>query len=131
MFWGWVANALYHSFVSSPSLSPPPFSSPSLRSLSSVLQLNYQICYWFVALTFRYQQPYHNGLTMDLFSIGNVSFTCVVIVVTIKLALETRYVPLSSPPLLSSLSLSSLLPPFLLSLLLPLTDRLCVGIGHG
>jgi len=63
VFWGWVANAIYHSFI----------------------------CFWFVMLTFRNEQPYHDGRAMDLFSMGSVSFTCVVIVVTLKLALETRF----------------------------------------
>jgi phospholipid-transporting ATPase len=63
VFWGWVLNALYHSFI----------------------------CYWFVELTFVNQQPYHDGRTMDIFSMGSVSFTCVVVVVTLKLGLETRY----------------------------------------
>eukprot|EP00026_Physarum_polycephalum_P000972 Phypoly_transcript_00973.p1 GENE.Phypoly_transcript_00973~~Phypoly_transcript_00973.p1 ORF type:complete len:1149 (+),score=209.12 Phypoly_transcript_00973:246-3692(+) len=63
VFWGWVVNALYHSFI----------------------------CYWFVELTFLNQQPYHDGRMMDLFSMGSVSFTCVVVVVTLKLSLETRY----------------------------------------
>lgn len=63
VFWGWVANAIYHSFI----------------------------CFWFVALTFRNQQPFGNGQSLDLFSLGSVSFTCVVIVVTLKLGLETRY----------------------------------------
>lgn len=63
VFWGWVANAIFHSFI----------------------------CFWFVMLTFRNQLPYENGHALDLFSLGSISFTCVVVVVTLKLGLETRF----------------------------------------
>lgn len=63
VFWGWVMNALFHSFV----------------------------CFWFVMLSFKNQFPYENGRAMDLFSMGSLSFTCVVVVVTLKLGLETRF----------------------------------------
>jgi len=63
VFWGWVFNAVFHSLI----------------------------CFGFVALTFRNSVPYDNGHTIDLYSMGSVSFTCVVVTVTLKLGLETRY----------------------------------------
>lgn len=63
VFWGWVLNALFHSLI----------------------------CFGFVALTFMHSLPYQNGRAIDLFSMGSVSFTCVVITVTLKLGLETRF----------------------------------------
>jgi len=63
VFWAWFFNAIFHSII----------------------------CFGFVAPVFMHSVPYSNGRAVDLFSIGITSFTCVVITVTLKLGLETRY----------------------------------------
>ncbi|KAF2078368.1 hypothetical protein CYY_000352 [Polysphondylium violaceum] len=63
VFWGWVANGVYHSFI----------------------------LFAFPTLIFRAGLPFTAGKAIDLFSIGTVAFSCIVLTVNIKLALETRY----------------------------------------
>lgn len=63
VFWGWVLNALWQSLV----------------------------LYGFIALTFTHSNTFISGRAVDLFSMGTVSYTCVVITVNLKLALEIRY----------------------------------------
>jgi len=63
VFWGWVFNAIFQSLI----------------------------MFGFVALAFRYGNVYPSGRTGDLFHTGTVTYTCVVLTVNLKLALETRY----------------------------------------
>lgn len=63
VFWGWVLNAIWQSLV----------------------------LYGFVALTFTHANSFYSGRAIDLFSMGTVSYTCVVFTVNLKLALEIRY----------------------------------------
>eukprot|EP01132_Coremiostelium_polycephalum_P005005 gene5005-6233_t len=63
VFWGWVLNGLYHSFI----------------------------LYAFPTLIFRYCLPYTSGRAIDLFAMGTVSYSCIVLTVNLKLALETRF----------------------------------------
>jgi len=63
LFWGWVANAIFQSLI----------------------------LYGFVALTFTHSNTFHSGRAIDLFTLGTVSYTCVVLTVNLKLALEIRY----------------------------------------
>jgi len=63
VFWGWVANGIYHSFI----------------------------LFAFPTLIFRAGLPFTSGKAIDLFSMGTVSFSCIVLTVNIKLALETRF----------------------------------------
>jgi len=63
VFWGWVFTAVWHSLV----------------------------LYGMVGLAFDQSNVFPDGRSLDLFSMGTVSYTCVVITVNLKLALETRY----------------------------------------
>jgi len=63
VFWGWMLNAVYQSLL----------------------------MYGFVALSFRNSLGFPSGRAMDLFSMGTVTYTIVIVTVNLKLALETRY----------------------------------------
>eukprot|EP01113_Clastostelium_recurvatum_P017915 TRINITY_DN2113_c0_g1_i1.p1 TRINITY_DN2113_c0_g1~~TRINITY_DN2113_c0_g1_i1.p1 ORF type:complete len:1143 (-),score=265.23 TRINITY_DN2113_c0_g1_i1:444-3872(-) len=63
VFWGWVGNGLFHSLL----------------------------IYTFPALIFRHTNPFHSGQDIDLFTLGVVSYTCVVLTVNLKLGIEIRY----------------------------------------
>ncbi|KYQ90192.1 P-type ATPase [Tieghemostelium lacteum] len=62
VFLGWLLNGLYHSVV----------------------------LFAFPAAIFRLGVPYEDGKTIGLFEMGTVSYTCVVLTVNLKLALETK-----------------------------------------
>eukprot|EP01112_Ceratiomyxa_fruticulosa_P018559 TRINITY_DN5957_c0_g1_i1.p1 TRINITY_DN5957_c0_g1~~TRINITY_DN5957_c0_g1_i1.p1 ORF type:complete len:433 (-),score=66.09 TRINITY_DN5957_c0_g1_i1:155-1453(-) len=63
VFWGWVGNGLFHSLI----------------------------IFGIPALIFRHSNTFFSGQCIDLFTLGVVSYTCVVIIVNLKLGLETRY----------------------------------------
>jgi len=63
VFWGWVLYAIWQSLV----------------------------LYGFVALTFTNSNTFSNGRVIDLFTMGTVSYSCVVLTVNLKLALEIRF----------------------------------------
>jgi phospholipid-transporting ATPase len=64
VFWGWILNAIFHSFII--------FIIPTLAFEHNLLN--------------------SNGQVSDLWSMGTIIYTCVILVVNLKLAIETRSV---------------------------------------
>ncbi|GAM27227.1 hypothetical protein SAMD00019534_104020 [Acytostelium subglobosum LB1] len=63
VFWGWICNGVFHSFV--------------LYALPMGI--------------YHRAVPFASGFTIDLISVGIITYACVVITVNCKLALETRF----------------------------------------
>ncbi|EFA74548.1 P-type ATPase [Heterostelium album PN500] len=63
VFWGWAVNGLFHSLL----------------------------LFIFPTFIFSHGLAYESGRVIDLFSVGTVAYTCIVITVNLKLALEIRY----------------------------------------
>ena len=62
VFWGWITNAIFHSFVI--------FVIPTLAFEHSVVR--------------------NSGISTDLWSTGTVVYTCVILIVNLKLAIEAK-----------------------------------------